>query len=173
MDCVSSCDQAGRSEDQGQESWGVWGCWSMGGSVANWLTYLIVWPQKRFNHKNITALWHKYVESALPNHYATMSDCVNSHIVILDAGWQIKTVAVMTHVVHWHSVALRQWEGQALWGSWVQSDGRGQHGWADGIAGAAGVVALLAGTPPSVPLAFPGNIWLLLDHQDLVVAQVT
>lgn len=56
----------------------------------------------------------------------------------------------------------------------VKAKGGGQHGGADREAGAAGIAALASwasgGIPPTLPA---GDLWLLLDHQDLVVAQVT
>lgn len=61
---------------------------------------------------------------------------------------------------------------QRLW-RLVKSESRGQHGRADGKAGAAGIAALAARAPGGVPPALPaGTLGLLLDNQDLVVAKV-
>ena len=58
-------------------------------------------------------------------------------------------------------------------GGRVQPQRGRQHGRAEGEAGAAGVAALAAGATRGVPTALPDRaLWLLLDHQDLVVAEV-
>lgn len=56
----------------------------------------------------------------------------------------------------------------------VKAEGGGQHGGADGEAGAAGIAALASRASGRIPPTLPaGNFWLLLDHQDLVIAKVT
>lgn len=56
----------------------------------------------------------------------------------------------------------------------VKAKGGGQHGRADGEAGAAGIAALASGASGGIPPTLPaGDFRLLLDHQDLVVAKVT
>ena len=56
----------------------------------------------------------------------------------------------------------------------VQAQGGGQHGGADGKAGAAGIAALAPRASGGIPPALSARtLGLLLDHQDLVVAKVT
>lgn len=55
----------------------------------------------------------------------------------------------------------------------VEAECGGQHGGAEGEAGAAGIAALAAGAAGGIPPALPTQaLRLLLDHQDLVVAEV-
>lgn len=55
----------------------------------------------------------------------------------------------------------------------VEAECGGQHGGAEGEAGAAGIAALAPGAAGGIPPALPAqSLGLLLDHQDLVVAEV-
>lgn len=55
----------------------------------------------------------------------------------------------------------------------VEAECGGQHGGAEGEARAAGIAALAPGAAGGIPPALPAqSLGLLLDHQDLVVAEV-
>lgn len=79
-----------------------------------------------------------------------------------------------THVVEWNRVVLCQGEAEHVLLPGLQPDahGGGQHGGADGVAGVPWRFALFPGPPARVPFAVLLCQRLLLDHQDLVIAQV-
>lgn len=79
-----------------------------------------------------------------------------------------------THMVEWNSVVFCQGEVEHILLPWLQPDvhGGGQHRGADGVAGVPWGFSLFPGPPARVPLVVLLHQRLLLDHQDLVVAQV-
>lgn len=80
-----------------------------------------------------------------------------------------------THMVEWNCVVLCQREAEHVLLPWLQPDvhGGGQHGGADGVAGVPWGFSLFPGPPARVPFVVLLRQRLLLDHQDLVVTQVT
>lgn len=77
-------------------------------------------------------------------------------------------------MVERNSVVLCQGEVEHVLLPWLQPDahGGGQHRGADGVAGVPWGLSLFPGPPARVPFVVLLRQGLLLDHQDLVVAQV-
>ena len=118
-------------------------------------------------------MWSSHFEGVIQTNMSLLC-------VVLHGTWRrvrlrlvLGAVRAETHVVEGHSVVLGQRKRQPLRRGRFQTHIGRQHGGADGKAGAAGSLALLARAAAGVAFAIPPRLHLLLDHQDLVVAKVT